>query len=124
MHISLENPEQHAVQAYTDNEIKINSVIYTKSLIVSKQEIITDVAIRSLHTMDEAYLTLFLNYKPEVIIIGHPEAGALPPPSILAHLFELGIGMECMSIGAACRTYNVLLSEERSVVAGIILNQL
>jgi uncharacterized protein len=29
--------------------------------------------------------------------------------------------MECMSVGAACRTYNVLLSEERSVVAGIIL---
>jgi uncharacterized protein len=121
MHISLENPEHHAVQAYSDNEIKINSIIYSKSLIVSKQEIITEVEIHSIHTMDKAYLELFLKYKPEVIIIGHPETGTLPPITILAQLSQLGIGMECMSIGAACRTYNVLLSEERSVVAGIIL---
>ena len=121
MHISLENPEQHAVQAYSDNEIKINSIIYTQSLIVSKQEIINEVETRSIQTLDETYLDLLLKYKPEVIIIGHQEAGTLPSIDVLTRLSQLGIGMECMSIGAACRTYNVLLSEERSVVAGIIL---
>jgi uncharacterized protein len=121
MHISLENPEQHAVQAYSDHEIKINSIIYSKSFIVSRQEIITEIQISSINTMGEDYLELLLKYQPEVIIIGHQERITSPPMNLLARLSQLGVGMECMSVGAACRTYNVLLSEERSVVAGIIL---
>ena len=35
-------------------------------------------------------------------------------------LSQQRIGIECMSIGAACRTYNILLSEHRAVVAGFI----
>jgi uncharacterized protein len=36
-------------------------------------------------------------------------------------LIEAGIGYELMSTAAACRTYNVLVAEDRDVVAGLIL---
>ena len=42
MHISLESPEQHAIQAYSEQQIQINSATYEQSLIVSKQEIISE----------------------------------------------------------------------------------
>ena len=35
MNINLEATELHAVQAYSDKQIQINSIIYEKSLIVS-----------------------------------------------------------------------------------------
>ncbi|HHW3766713.1 TPA: Mth938-like domain-containing protein, partial [Legionella pneumophila] len=38
MNINLETAEQHAVQAYSDKKIQINSIIYESSLIVSKKE--------------------------------------------------------------------------------------
>jgi uncharacterized protein len=122
MHISLEKPEQYAVQAYGTNQLQINSIIYETSLIVSRQEIISGLEIKHLQEMNDDYMKLLLKHTPEIIIIGHQNTGVLPAMDKVAHLSQLGIGMECMSLGAACRTYNVLLAEERNVVLGIILN--
>lgn len=122
MHISLETPEQHAIQAYNDNQIQINSHVYDHSLIVSKQEIITDAKITSINDINDAYIELLLNHKPEIIIVGHNDLSILPPIKVIAELSQQGIGIEFMSIGAACRTYNVLLSELRIVTLGILLS--
>lgn len=120
MHISLEAAEKHAIQAYSDTSIQINSNIYSRSLIVSKQEIITDLTIYNIFDIDEQYLKLLTQFTPEIIIIGHQLLGKFPPPSIISSLSKNRIGIECMSIGAACRTYNILLSEHRNVIAGFI----
>jgi uncharacterized protein len=44
-----------------------------------------------------------------------------PPPALARVLFERRIGLETMDTAAACRTYNVLASEGRSVVAALIV---
>ena len=121
MHINLEAAELHAIQAYTDHSIQINSILYEQSLIVSKEEIITDVTIKNIQAINEYYLNLLLQFNPEIILIGHEQIGKFPPVSILSQLSQQRIGIECMSIGAACRTYNVLLGEQRAVVAGFIM---
>jgi uncharacterized protein len=120
MNINLEASELHAVQAYSNSKIQINSIIYEKSLIVSKTQVISDLSIKNILEMDEAYINLLTQFKPEVIIIGHENTGKLPPLSIMNQLLQQRIGIESMSIGAACRTYNILLSEHRAVVAGFI----
>lgn len=123
MHINLEAAEQHAVQAYSDKKIQINSIIYESSLIVSKEEIITDLSINNIQDIDEAYLNLLLKLKPELVLIGHENIGKYPPMAIISQLSQHQIGIECMSIGAASRTYNVLLSEYRAVIAGFIFKK-
>lgn len=120
MNINLEAAEQYGIQAYANNKIQINSIIYEGSLIVSKKEIITDLAIKSIQEIDEHYLNLLTQFKPEIIIIGHENTGEFLPMSITYQLSQQKIGIECMSIGAACRTFNVLLGEQRDVVAGFI----
>ena len=121
MHIQQEPPDLHSIQAYSESEIKINSIIYSQSLIVNREQIILDLKVHSIIDLNEILLESILKMQPEVVIIGHCEPGILPHQSILALLSQHRIGMECMSIGAASRTYNVLLSEERAVVAGFIL---
>ena len=121
MQINLEDAEQHAVQAYSDTKIQINSIVYESSLIVSGKEIITNLTIKSIVELDDQYIGLLTKYDPEIIIIGHNETGKFPPYSIVSKLSQLKIGIECMSMGAACRTYNVLLGEHRAVIAGFIL---
>jgi uncharacterized protein len=120
MQITLEPADQRAIQAYSENKIQINSIVYESSLIVSRQEIISDLTIKKIEEMDEAYLDLLIRLKPELVVIGSVQMGEFPPISILSQLSKLRIGMECMSLGAACRTYNVLLNEDRLVVAGFI----
>ena len=121
MNINLEAAEKNAVQAYSENQVQINSITYERSLIVSQEEVISDLAIHDIQAMDEQYLQQLLQFNPEVVIIGHEQTGKFPPMSIISTLSQHRVGIECMSIGAACRTYNVLLSENREVAAGIII---
>lgn len=120
MHINLEANEPHAIQAYDHHTVQINSVLYGQSLIVSRQKIINNLSIKNIDCMDDDYFHLLTQLNPEVIIIGHLETGKFPPIEIITRFAQARIGVECMSLGAACRTYNILLSEQRAVVAGFI----
>ena len=44
-----------------------------------------------------------------------------PRAALRAEFATRKIGLEVMEIGAACRTYNVLVGEERRVLAAILL---
>ena len=58
---------------------------------------------------------------PEVLLIGTGPRQVFPPAAILASLQRARIGFEVMDTGAACRTYNVLLAEDRRVAAALIV---
>ncbi|KTD48017.1 hypothetical protein Lqui_2281 [Legionella quinlivanii] len=120
MHLHLESADKFAVQAYSDSEVKIDGEIYQHNLIVSSQGV-TDWPLVSIAEMSAQSIENFLHIQPEIIIIGHTQPGKFPPAFILQQLAQKRIGLESMSIGAACRTYNVLLSEQRRVALGIIL---
>ena len=49
-------------------------------------------------------------------------ACAFRAPALLRPLIDAGIGVETMDTAAACRTYNVLLAEGRSVVAALLFD--
>jgi len=59
--------------------------------------------------------------QPELVIFGSGSRLRFPPPALLRALHERRIGVETMDTAAACRTYNVLVSEYRSVVAALLL---
>ena len=59
--------------------------------------------------------------QPEVVIFGSGPRIRFAPPALMRSLIEQRIGVETMDTGAACRTYNVLVSEGRSVVAALLV---
>jgi len=62
-----------------------------------------------------------LRHGPELVIFGSGVRLRFPKPALLRALIERGIGVEAMDTAAACRTYNVLASEGRNVVAALLL---
>ena len=60
--------------------------------------------------------------KIEVVLIGTGSQLRFPPRGTLACLTSAGIGYEVMDTPAACRTYNVLLSEGRRVIAALVVD--
>jgi uncharacterized protein len=60
--------------------------------------------------------------RPEVVIFGSGARLRFVPPALTRSLIELRIGVETMDTGAACRTYNVLASEGRRVLAALLLS--
>ena len=59
--------------------------------------------------------------KPEVVIFGSGPRLRFVQPALLRSLMAQRIGVETMDTAAACRTYNVLVNEGRSVVAALLL---
>ncbi len=68
-------------------------------------------------------LATFLQMQPEILLIGCGKQKIHIAPSLLARLTAKNIGIESMDTAAACRTYNVLASENRKVAAFLFLYQ-
>lgn len=62
-----------------------------------------------------------IGFSPEVFLLGTGARLKFPPAACLRLLIEAGIGYEIMDTPAACRTYNILMSEGRNVALGVIL---
>ncbi len=62
-----------------------------------------------------------LTKQPEILILGTGSSLIFPPPDLIATLHKFGAVLETMDTSAACRTYNVLVSERRRVAAALML---
>ena len=58
--------------------------------------------------------------EPGILVVGCGTGFMAPPPDLRAELKARGISLEWMDTGAACRTFNVLLTEEREAAAALI----
>jgi uncharacterized protein len=68
-----------------------------------------------------SHFDLLLDLEPEVVLFGSGERLRFPQPAWLRGLIERRIGVETMDTAAACRTYNVLAAEGRSVAVALLL---
>ena len=62
-----------------------------------------------------------LDLKPELIVFGSGAIFRFPHRHIMAAFAEAKIGFEVMDTPAACRTYNVLMSEGRDIAAALLI---
>jgi len=116
MEIQKEDHQLHTIQSYTDAEIKIADTTYSKSVIVTTTEIklITgnDLDLVDLEALDLSSI--------ELVVIGSLLPFSQIPMTVREYFLHKQIGLEIMGIGAACRTFNILLAENRQTI-GIFL---
>lgn len=115
------NAGTYMINGYDAEGIIINQRSYTSSLIVSNHRLLENWPMQDISELSADFLAPILELKPEVILIGTGSSLIFPPASSYARVIESGLGIEFMDSVAACRTYNILLAEDRVVVAGIIL---
>lgn len=70
--------------------------------------------------LDDGDALAALAGKVDVLFIGTGAETAHIPPALRRRLEEAGMGVETMSSPAACRSYNVLLSEGRRVALAVL----
>lgn len=71
--------------------------------------------------LTEAHFAQLATLGAELVIFGSGTKLRFPPPAWLQPLMHARIGLETMDTHAACRTYNILAGEGRSVVAALLL---
>ena len=70
--------------------------------------------------LEDVAAPLALAGKIDVLFLGMGKEIAHAPAEFRAALEEAGIGVEVMASPAACRTYNVLLSEGRRIALAVL----
>lgn len=108
------------ITAADDDGILIGEQRYQTSLLLTDAQLIADWPVADCQQLDLDSLQSILSDPPEVLLLGTGKKQIFPDMSLLQALFEKGIGVEVMDTLAACRTFNVLLHEERKVVAALI----
>ncbi len=56
----------------------------------------------------------------ELLLLGCGDASGVPPRDVREFLRPHGIVVDAMTTGAACRTYNILMAEERLIAAALV----
>jgi uncharacterized protein len=70
--------------------------------------------------LEPGHFEQLLAFEPEVVIFGSGERLRFVAAPMIRSLVERRIGVEVMDSAAACRTYNVLVSEKRAVLAALL----
>ena len=119
MQLTRESSTQHLIRAWEPGRVRIAERWVAGHVIVSAEAIIegwTTVAPTAL-TIDDLAPALAL--APTIVLLGTGTDRFLPDVELMAALAERRVGLEIMSTPAACRTFNVLLQEQRRVVAAL-----
>ncbi|MFI4955101.1 MAG: Mth938-like domain-containing protein [Gammaproteobacteria bacterium] len=121
MKFALDSAGSHyTIKRYSPEGITINDTDYTRSLIVSADTLLTDWSPQTLEDLKPESFAPILELKPTILLLGVGERHQFPAPALLQNLYRNNIGVEIMTTAAACRTFNVLVAEGRSVVAALL----
>ncbi len=122
MKISLAATHQNfAIRAYEKGQLIINEQAYRNNLIIMPEQLIPDWRPQSVESLTVADFDELLALKPGMIILGTGERQIFPSAALYAEVTNAGIGVEVMNTPAACRTYNILMSEGRSIAAALMM---
>ncbi len=107
--------------AHGADHVMVNRERYDSSIVVSAEQVREDWDVASFDALSAAHFTYFLALRPEVLLLGTGTVQHFAHPRLYRALTDAGIGVECMTTPAACRTYNILVAEDRKVIAAIII---
>jgi len=108
------------ITGYEDDWIEVNGIRFDGNITVTPERT-APWNIAGFEQLDTAAFDALLALKPEVILLGTGKTHRFIHPKFIKNLTEAGIGVECMTTAAACRTYNILMAEGRSVAAALII---
>lgn len=114
------NSNLNVFTAHGADYVQVNDQRFEQPVIVTPVQVLSDWSARSFDTLTEADFGHFLVLQPEVLLLGTGSQHRFAHPQLYRALTAAGIGVECMSTPAACRTFNILSAEDRKVVVGIL----
>ncbi len=114
-----QSKNRNTFTGYGAGYVSVNGTAYRAPLVVTPDTVVADWPVAVLAELTADALRGLLTHTPEIIILGTGATQLFPDPALLRPLFEAHIGVEIMATPAACRTYNILIAEERRVLTAM-----
>jgi uncharacterized protein len=113
--------ERKLVDGYGGGAISIRGVTYRRPIVVLGDRVLDwDFADIAALTAADFQALIDLADRPEILLLGMGKRALFVRPDVRAALRAAGMIADLMDTGAACRTYNLLLAEDRRVAACLV----
>jgi uncharacterized protein len=110
----------NAISRHDAAAVWVNGQRFEGSLLVPWQGQVQAWSVADAAALEAAHFDAVLALRPELVIFGSGARLRFIAPALYRGLIAARIGFETMDTAAACRTYNVLAAEGRSVVAALL----
>jgi uncharacterized protein len=118
--LSRETAQANLIRAWNPGRVRVGERWIEGHVIITADRIIEGWQAPEAGALDVTHLAAAIDLEPDIILLGTGEERLLPDVGLMADLAARRIGLEIMTTPAACRTFNVLVSEERRVVAALL----
>ena len=112
----------NTITGYGEGYVTVNSERRTSSVVVLPDRV-EPWAAKSFDALSAEDFTFLRSLNAEIVLLGTGARQRFPHPRLTAALAQAGIGLEVMDLQAACRTYNILVAEERKVAAALLIEK-
>lgn len=119
MQLTLDSNAVHYIRAWEPGRVRIADRWVAGNVIVGAERIVEGWTAIAPSALTLADLEPALALQPTIVLLGMGPEPLLPDVELMAALGARAIGLEIMTTPAACRTFNVLLQEQRRVVAAL-----
>ena len=121
MQLDLEKNSGVFIRSFRPGELRVGNDVITEPVILTPEDIVRDWRPPDIAELGAADFAPALELNPEVVLFGTGPTQLFPPIPVVTEIMRTGIGFEVMDTAAACRTFNVLASESRRVVAALLI---
>lgn len=122
MQLTLENPDfRYLLRGVSVDGVLVNDKKINRSFILTPHELVENWRPASSQELVAEDMQALLDLNPVLVILGTGTRQQFPSAAVMAACLTRGIGIEVMDNAAAARTFNVLATEGRKVVAGFIV---
>jgi uncharacterized protein len=123
MKFSLDNGTgTYRITEHRTGMIQVNDSVIDYPVIVMPEQLLQWDA-KDFESLQPDHFQQLIEFKPEILLFGSGASQRFPVPGLYRSIIEAGIGMEVMDTAAACRTYNILMAEDRRVVAVLFMTE-
>lgn len=122
MKFSRETPSAVTVRHVELGRIRIGDEEFTENIVLFRDSVRRGFMPLEAGTLSAGDVEFLVAERPEIIIFGSGWKSALPPRELVFSLARKGIGFETMDTPAACRTFNILIGEDRDVAAVLLID--
>ena len=109
----------NAITGYGEGYVMVNGERLDSSVVVLPDRI-EPWAVKAFDELSTEHFAFLRDLKAEIVLLGTGARQRFPHPRYGAELAKAGIGLEVMDLQAACRTYNILVAEQRKVAAALL----
>ncbi len=121
MKFHLQAPAANLIRAFGPDWIRIGETEYRQNLIVTPDAVVTGWAPAGFEALAAEDFARLLDYEPEIVLLGTGATQRFPHPRLTSALTQARVGVDAMDTRAACRTFNILVAEDRRVVAALMI---